>query len=313
MSSNNFLNSVDTHFLICNEKITGKGEDSALKILLADAGVIGVFDGCGGLGSATSEHNGGKTEAYLAARVASGSVKQWFYYCLQNHVKWDSLLLKEIIVHNLEGYQEKEGRRGLKLKGSMMRPFPSTIAGVTFSKEEDGIYTYHFWAGDSRTYILDKNGLGQVSHDDLDNKDALLNLTKDGALTNVTSADGNFVIHSCQQKIEEPSLVFASSDGCFGYLTSPMAFEELILGTLMQARNISEWKEALDRNISDIAGDDQSFVVVGFGFKDFTELKRYYMKRFKFINKISDEFQKSNFDNQQKIWISYKKGYYRFQ
>ena len=44
-----FLELLSTHFLICNDKIIGNGEDCGYEAYTSEAGIMGAFDGCGGL------------------------------------------------------------------------------------------------------------------------------------------------------------------------------------------------------------------------------------------------------------------------
>ena len=307
-----FLDSLSTHFLICSEKIPGKGEDCGFEAYTQQAGVIGVFDGCGGLGARVCQNAQDKTEAYLAARAVGSAVRTWFYL---NHVtdeNWNADLLKEIIVSKLKVCEENSGESQIKLKGSLIRPFPSTVALVTFRKVADGILSKHIWAGDSRTYVVDRYGLGQVSIDDIKGEDAMSNLSKDGALTNVVSADSNFVLHSKELMLKEPCIVMSATDGCFGYVSSPMEFEKMILESLIMSNSVSEWKKTLQADIANRAGDDQTISVAVFGFSSFEDTQKYYDERYKWVCACVNMFDNANTDQKQQLWQEYKKDYYRF-
>ena len=54
------------------------GEDSSCYSFCTNAGLLGVFDGCGGLGAQTRWQYSGRSEAYMAARLASGAAYDWF-------------------------------------------------------------------------------------------------------------------------------------------------------------------------------------------------------------------------------------------
>ena len=45
----NFIDVVSTHFSFCHEMIEDKGEDSGFEAFNEVAGIVGAFDGCGGL------------------------------------------------------------------------------------------------------------------------------------------------------------------------------------------------------------------------------------------------------------------------
>lgn len=307
-----FLNSLSTHFLICNEKIQGKGEDSGYEVFTSEAGLIGAFDGCGGLGSKACSLCSGKTEAYLASRAVADAVRRWFQSNAENEYKWDAGQLKEFIVSNLKFCQEKTDDQGIKMKGSLIRPFPSTIALVTFNIRNGILFSKHIWAGDSRTFILDGSGLHQVSRDDVRGEDAMSNLTNDGSLTNVLSSDGRFVLHETEIRLQDPCMMIAASDGCFGYVSSPMEFEMIILSSLINSSSIDEWKNKLNEEIFDRSGDDQTFAVAAFGFNDFGSLKKHYKNRYNEIMSINAKFDSSGSEEKQRLWELYRPNYYKF-
>ena len=311
-SGMNFLDLLSTHFLICNEKIEGKGEDSGFELYTTQAGVIGAFDGCGGLGSKICSDFSNKTEAYMASRAVANAASRWFSLCSDNEFSWDTELLKEQIVSNLKFCQEKCTDQGIRLKGSLIRPFPSTIALVAFKIDEGQLISEHIWAGDSRTFVLDSSGLGQVSSDDIKGEDAMSNLTKDGALTNVLSSDSRFILHERKLQLKESCVVFAASDGCFGYVSSPMEFELMILSSLAEAENVDEWQRKLNKEIYERSGDDQTFALAAFGFDSFSDMKKHFRQRHVFIQKIVSEFYAADDERKQKLWETYKPVYYRF-
>ena len=101
-SNGSFLDILSTHFLICNEKIEGKGEDSGYESYTSQTGIIAVFDGCGGLGSKTCSSFSDKTEAYLASRSICNAVRVWFEQSSAMDEGWDSHSLRDSIVANLQ-------------------------------------------------------------------------------------------------------------------------------------------------------------------------------------------------------------------
>lgn len=306
------LDLLSTHFLICNEKIKGKGEDSGYEAYTCEAGIMGVFDGCGGLGAKTCSSISDKTEAYLASRAVGAAVKEWFSACVATGYEWDVEALKAQIISKLELCQNQTGDSGPKLRGSMVRPFPSTIAMITFKIVKGRLITHHIWAGDSRTYVLDKNGLGQISNDDIKGEDAMSNLTRDGALTNVISVDKRFKLHSAVFAPKHPCIMFCATDGCFGYVSSPMEFEMMVLAVLENATNVAEWQHLLNDDIFSRSGDDQTIAIAAFGFDDFSEIKSYYVDRYHAISRIVEKFGNGDPDKKQMLWETYKPNYYRY-
>ena len=74
------LNQLPLTFLLsfCRDKIPGKGEDSFCYSFCDSAGMLGVFDGCGGAGARTHAYYSGKTEAYMASRLCAGAFYDLF-------------------------------------------------------------------------------------------------------------------------------------------------------------------------------------------------------------------------------------------
>jgi hypothetical protein len=60
-------------------------------------------------------------------------------------------------------------------------------------------------------------------------------------------------------------VLLAATDGCFGYLPTPMHFEHLLLATLAATRSTEDWSSALQREISAVTGDDAAISVLGVG------------------------------------------------
>ena len=54
----------------------------------------------------------------------------------------------------------------------MVRPFPTTLACAYAVPDQEEILIHILWAGDSRIYLLDQDGLAQVTRDDTDIEDA---------------------------------------------------------------------------------------------------------------------------------------------
>lgn len=308
----NLLDLLSTHFLICTERVVGKGEDCGCELYRSEAGIIGVFDGCGGLGAGTCPNVKNMTEAYLASRAIGAAAKEWFEDNAVADHSWKARDLKALIIRNLSICEKNSGNAQTKFKGSLVRPFPSTLAMIVFENFGGKLKTNHIWAGDSRTYILDSNGLAQISIDDTYGGDALNNITNDGTLTNLVSLDGNFQLHSIELRLNKPCICFCSSDGCFAYLSSPMEYEYILISKLMSAKNIDEWECMLRDEFDSYSGDDQTFALAAFGFDNFGKLKEYYQKRYAEISRIFDKFSRSNDSDRQMIWNKYKNGYYRY-
>jgi hypothetical protein len=135
------------------------------------------------------------------------------------------------------------------------------------------------WAGDSRAYVFESTGARQLSTDDLrDPGDALANLRRDSVVSNAMSADVEFHVNYRRVELRAPFLVICATDGCFGYVRTPMHFEHLVLSRLLAARNTEAWSSSLQTDIAAVTGDDAAMSTLGVG-ADFKEFQKLFAPR----------------------------------
>lgn len=200
-----------------------------------------------------------------------------------------------------------------KFRGSMVRLMPSTCSVWLMEPEGDRLKVTSINAGDSRNYILCDRGLYQISVDDLHGEDAMSNLYNDGAMTNVLSADGNFTLGVECLSLDasrSPCILLSATDGCFGYLRSPMEFEFLLLDTLMHASSVDDWQKSLQEVIGAIAGDDQSLAAAAFGFGTFENIQKTLAPRHRALQQLLSPLGDST-EKRWELWETYKQNYYR--
>lgn len=304
---------LDAVFAINHEMIEDNGEDCCFYSFNEYAGILAVFDGCGGLGASKYSNFWDKTGAFMASRTAAYSLKKWFdEACECDHIFSDNSIssIKSSIQKELEKFNNKTQAQ-IKLKGSMIRPFPTTLAAALIEQKGNRIKTQTIWAGDSRVYALTANGLFQLSEDDLDGEDAYTNLTSDGVLTNLISADGNYKIHALTNYFDMPCIIFTATDGCFGYLLTPMHFEFLLLICLQEAANMTEWKNNIEKVLCEVSGDDFTMCLAAFGFETFNKLKESFLSRTDYLNDhYIQPIDEAPDDKIVDFWNKYKDSYY---
>lgn len=260
------------------EKIVGHGEDSApLSIVNEDNYAVGVFDGMGGSGASTceSDFGSGYTKAYVASRIVKEIVERHLQQSLCS-MELSADEIKDCIKKRLQEELVKfPPKTKIMLKSRMVRDYPTTMALSTVRRMNDYWQVDSFWAGDSRNYLWQIDGLHQISKDDLDtNADPMENLRNDAPMSNCINASNDFTInHLCLHHLNEPFIVLSATDGCFGYLPSPMHFEYLLKSTLMEALSIEEWKALLISKIKEVTGDDFSLSLVSIGFDCYEHIR----------------------------------------
>ena len=320
-------------------KIPDQGEDSD-PILRdgPDLGLLGVFDGMGGAGGTVYETpEGRRTGAYLASRIARDVVEQRMLDLLEPdwHLNGKAAArnLQHSVLQALKQRLQELNPAPSSLRSRLIRALPTTMAVVALQRTQPGGPTWAghvFWAGDSRAYVFESRGASQLSTDDLrDPGDALANLRRDSVVSNALSADTEFHINYRRVELRSPFLVVCATDGCFGYVRTPMHFEYLVLSHLLEARNTEAWSSALQAEIAAVTGDDAAMSTLGVG-ADLNEFQELFSPRvaelasdfIEPLNELSDAvtraeqelraLQSRQLNEMTEKWNRYKSDYERY-
>ena len=304
----------------CRDKVPGKGEDSYCHSFCDSAGMLAVFDGCGGAGARTHDYYSGKTEAYMASRLCAGA----FYDLFRSHfpgemsgAQFAQEVLKPETVARLVQYQPPKVEGSIQIRGSMVRTLPSTAAAAIMEPAEDGcVKVTAAWAGDSRVYVLDQLGLAQLTVDDATVTDPMLNIYEDGILKNTFASDRPVKMNVKEVVVRPPFMVLAATDGCYGYVTTPMEFEALLLRTLASAKSVSQWEQDLADAISSFAGDDHALVMAAYGYDSFRQVQQSLRPRLEYLwqNYILpvQDVPADRREPRFALWESYRLDYMRY-
>jgi len=257
-------------------KIPGQGEDSDPVVRHGrELGLVAVFDGMGGAGGTVYETpDGPRTGAYLASRVAREVVEQRMVALLDPEWNLDGAAAAQDLQRSVRSaLQERLAELNAPasgLRSRLLRALPTTmaLAGLQRHEPSSDRWTCHLlWAGDSRVYVFEpESGARQLTVDDIrDHGDAMANLREDSVVSNAMSADAAFTVHHRQVELTAPFLMIAATDGCFGYLPSPMHFEHLVLAALRDAPDTDTWSTAVQAAVSAVTGDDAAMAALGVG------------------------------------------------
>ena len=302
----------------CGEAREGFGEDNWCYGFCEDTGMVAVFDGCGGSGARRHQQYADHSEAYVASRLCAGAAYECMQRCFPYAYPVEQLVHQELIPAISERLQSNvppESPGGIKIRG--LRTLPSTMASALIRMCDDGmIEVSPIWAGDSRVYILDASGLSQITVDDSNQPDPMEGLYDDGTLTNVLCADKPVQINCRTFRVKPPFLVIAASDGCFGYVSTPMEFEGMVLHTLLETDSIARWEENLQKLIASFAGDDHTLVLASFGFDSYQALQKSFFGRYdelrkKYLETVWETPWEDR-DTRRKLWADYRKNYLKY-
>lgn len=285
------------------EKIQDKGEDSLTYRFGTDGnGYMFVFDGCGGAGS--EKHSGldGHKSAYVASRSCAMLLDKLCSESLEfpdNPEKTFFSFLKKIN----EVYPMETSR------STLVDILPTTISGTFIRNDGDFLDIDFIWAGDSRGYIIDADGLGQVTEDDVVSEDAYRNLFDDSVMTNRLHGNPDkelFTIHSAKVRHNGKCIIICATDGCYDYFNSPMVFEFFLITMMFTSGSFTESERKLLEILNEKSGDDCSLIAVFYGFNDYQEIRDFLRERFIALDGDKHIFSESYWND------SYKKNYYRF-
>lgn len=304
----------------CRDMIPEHGEDSYCYSFCDTAGMLGVFDGCGGAGARKHEFYSGKTEAYIASRLCAGSFYDSFranFPCTLPPEEISQEIFTPNAIQALTDYKPPKDETGFRITGSMVRTLPTTAAVALIQQADAGeLLVSAIWAGDSRVFILNAQGLAQLTVDDTTVPDPMENIYEDGILKNVFCIDREVCVHCRTIRVKPPFAVLSATDGCFGYVSTPMEFEGILINTLLNADSSAEWETKLAEMIGASAGDDHTMCLASFGYNSFNSLQRSLSRRYahilkKYLNPVS----KLPVDDRQSryaLWDQYQADYMRY-
>ncbi len=304
-------NLIDCIITIENEKVRYLGEDSTFTAYREPLGVMGVFDGCGGIGAKKYPMSDNHSGAYLASKSAMNATEKWFSH-IENFDKNDtqrlSDSLKEHICQEFNHLSSDDGA----LKGSLVCEFPTTVSVALVKQLDDAVLSAFFWAGDSRGYIFEPKGLIQLTRDNIvGSGDAYTNLREDARLSNFARGDGDFYLSRRIAEIKPPAMIICATDGCFGYFKTPMEFEYTLLKEMESAKSFDEWKDLLTETLKGVSGDDLSMNICVIGCKNIEKAKKVYKKRRKYLYKnYISKMKNADEKMLQGLWNEYKEEYY---
>lgn len=278
---------------ISHAVLPDEGEDSFVLHENPALSWMGVADGCGGLGSRRYAGAGSHTGAYLASHLVTQAFVTWAQEqrILPSSPEDGGRLCRELendIGQVLKAFLARQDHEeATRIVGSMQRRLPSTLCAALSTTVVTAWQEICFlWAGDSRGYVLDANGLHQCTQDHLRGApDAFEALYRDAPLSNLFSVDQPAKLSMRRLRAPLPCVIVLATDGVFGSLMTPMEMEKLLLDTLLSAKSFRSWERKLGNQISKLAQDDATLLLQPCGTTDLDGLKRQMLPRREVLQK----------------------------
>lgn len=277
-------------------------------------GVISVFDGMGGAGARKYVHDETQeehTSAYWASRFVYSAVKELIEERNTKHIGENPISFIETHLHQqIKDKLDTEIAHfpsASSTMSKMIRKLPTTMAMCAYEIKDGIVHTKTYWAGDSRIYMFDLEGMSFLTIDDADapDNDPFSPVNMDLAMNNAISQERPFRINKYEIDIpldkERPFVLMACSDGCFGYFKNPIEFERMVRSELLDAKKWDEWSDRMrDAIIRNGQSDDLSMVAVALGVESmsFDNFKQRMQERLS--NPIFEGYQSWKEENQSK-------------
>lgn len=258
--------------------------------------MIIVCDGLGATGQNKHEIDGEiRSSAYLGSRCVCDAAEKFFSQNADKIWFTDAKNIcqefKDFLTNYLSDFINTYHLQKT-IKGKSAELLPTTLAMAIFRENEGDIDIFTIWAGDSRVYLLSSNeGLQQISKDDVYGTFDAMESLELSNMRNSISGEGidKFYLNYKRYNVKkQPNLfLFASSDGCFDYLASPMDFEyllELSINKLPENDEISSIGTMISSfYCGNNLKDDSTMAGVIFNETNLNELKRQYEQRYKYV------------------------------
>lgn len=198
-----------------------------------------------------------------------------------------------------------------------MLTLPTTAAAAHIRAQPGGLlHVSPIWAGDSRVYRLDASGLSQLSVDDSNQPDPMEGLFNDGVLSNRLCADKPVHLNQRSYLWKPPFILLTATDGCYGYVSTPMELEGMILHTMLESESVAQWEQNLQKLIASYVYDDHTMCLASFGYPDFAAMQRVFSPRYQLLRrdyldtvwKIPQEDR----DTRRRLWAHYRPNYMKY-
>lgn len=163
-----------------------------------------------------------------------------------------------------------------KTKGSYLLPTTLTVALI--NETENGVDVLYLWAGDSRGYLWNADGLAQITDDH----------ERDETMTNLITLTKPFQLEARLFRTNKPVILFNATDGCYKCPCFASAFdlEYVFLQAINSSNSFEETVKNLDKQFTVIGTHDDSntMALTSFGYESFEDIKAAVSQRLAYLH-----------------------------
>ena len=163
-----------------------------------------------------------------------------------------------------------------RITGSYL--LPTTLVVALTNETEKEVEVIYLWAGDSRGYVLDKDGLAQNTDDH----------EKGETMCNLISLTKPFKLETRYQTFKKPCILFNATDGVYkcACFASPLDLEYLMLDTICHSKNFEMVARIFNEFMKEEGNHDDSntIALLTFGYSDFAQVVEDAAKRKEYID-----------------------------
>lgn len=264
-----------------------------------------------------------RTSGYFASRLVAAIALYEIKYVktfdreklfddIQNHQDTIDRVLSEYakrLAKEIRDKLEKIAKKiGLEIETSVTGAYllPTTLQIALTKEEKNVVKSVFLWAGDSRAYMWNKDGLAQIT-DDHENGETMYNLV---------CLSRDFKIEARYESFQKPCVLFVATDGCYkcSCYSSPLEMEM----TFLNAFNDADTFEDAAKNFEEVYDrigrhdDSNSMALQSFGYdnednaRDYDIFKNAVKERLKhiqqnIIRKLPDIFEVNYSEESRRI------------
>jgi len=230
------------------------------------------------------------TSALWASRIAIAR----FVYAVRVKMEWIHNLsdinirknISEFIVRGLNDVVKKFNLQPGKYENQKL--LPTTLAALIYADDnkKKTVDVDALWAGDSRCYLLNKDGLKQLTIDDEDNAEMITNLFYAGGRPTTLNHKKYSFLHPC--------ILITVSDGVFDPYSpyDNLGVEAILLENIKKCNSSKELCEKLKLHYDAVRADDATMAFVPLGFDSYAHIQKVLAARTVKVLDIWEKYHK---------------------